>query len=115
VDEMGGARGTYGGHTNAYRILVWKPEGMRHLEGQCIDEMIILKLISKIGWEGMHWINLAQDRDKSWACVNTVMKLQDPENVGSLLTTCETRRLSGRTLVYGVNYLGIIFYVLYTM
>ena len=25
------------------------------------------------GWEGMYWIDLAQDRDKLWAVVNMVM------------------------------------------
>ena len=32
--------------------------------------------IKEIEWEGMDWINLAQDRDKWQAVVNVVMKLQ---------------------------------------
>jgi hypothetical protein len=28
--------------------------------------------------EGMDWIDLAQDRDRWWALVNSVMKLQVP-------------------------------------
>jgi hypothetical protein len=31
-----------------------------------------------LGWGGMDWIDLAQDRDQWWALVNTVMNLQVP-------------------------------------
>jgi hypothetical protein len=30
------------------------------------------------GWDGMHWINLAQDRDQWRALVNTVMNPRFP-------------------------------------
>jgi hypothetical protein len=30
----------------------------------------------EIGWDGMDWIELAQDRDKCRALVNTVMNLR---------------------------------------
>jgi hypothetical protein len=32
--------------------------------------------LKEIGWEGIHWIHLAQDRDMWWAVVNTMKKLQ---------------------------------------
>jgi hypothetical protein len=32
----------------------------------------------EIGWAGMDWIDLAQDRDKCMALVNTVMNLRVP-------------------------------------
>jgi hypothetical protein len=34
--------------------------------------------LRKIGWGGMDWIDLAQDRDRWRALVNTVMNLQVP-------------------------------------
>ena len=31
--------------------------------------------LKEIGWESVDWIHQAQDRDKYWAVVNTVMNL----------------------------------------
>jgi hypothetical protein len=41
---------------------------------------LILKwiLLREIGWDGMDWIDLAQDRDQWGAPVNTVMNLRVP-------------------------------------
>jgi hypothetical protein len=50
---------------NAYRILVGKPEGKRPLgrpRRRWVDN-IKLNLI-EIGWGGMDWIDLTQDRDQ---------------------------------------------------
>jgi hypothetical protein len=42
--------------------------------------------LREIGWGGMSWIDLAQDRDQ-WrrTLVNTVMNLRVPQNVGDIL------------------------------
>jgi hypothetical protein len=64
---------------NAYRILVGKPEGKGSLgrpRRRLVDD-IKMDLI-EIGWNGMDWIELAQDRDQWRALVNTVMNLQVP-------------------------------------
>jgi hypothetical protein len=34
--------------------------------------------LREIGWDGMDWINLAQDMDERRTLVNTVMNLQVP-------------------------------------
>jgi hypothetical protein len=34
--------------------------------------------LREIGWDGMDWIKLAEDRDKRRALVNTVMNLRVP-------------------------------------
>jgi hypothetical protein len=65
--------------SNAYRILVGKPEGRRPLERprrRWVDN-IKMDLID-IGWDGIDWIDLAQDRDQWRALVNTVMNLRVP-------------------------------------
>jgi hypothetical protein len=52
-----------GTRRNAYRILVGKPEGKRPLgrPGHTWEDNIKIDL-RKIGWGGMDWIDLAQDR-----------------------------------------------------
>jgi hypothetical protein len=64
-----------GKRKNAYRILVGKPEGKRPLgRPRCRWEDNIRIYLREIGWGGMDWIHLAQDRDQWRALVNTVMK-----------------------------------------
>ena len=62
----------------ADRVLVGKPEGKRPLvrPKHRWEDNINMDL-EEVGW-GMDWINLAQDRDKWQALVNTVMNLQVP-------------------------------------
>jgi hypothetical protein len=69
-----------GGKRNAYRILVGKPEGKKPLgrpKRRWVDN-IKLDLREKMGWDGMDWIDLAQDTDQWRALVNTVMNLRVP-------------------------------------
>jgi hypothetical protein len=42
----------------------------------------------EIGWDGMVWIDLAQDRDQWRALMNTVMNLRVPRNTGKFLSSC---------------------------
>jgi hypothetical protein len=37
--------------------------------------------LREIGWDGMDWIELAQDRDQWRALMNTVMNLWVPQNL----------------------------------
>jgi hypothetical protein len=41
-----------------------------------------------MGWGGMDWIVLAQDRDRRRALVNTVMNVRVSRNVGKFLSSC---------------------------
>jgi hypothetical protein len=44
--------------------------------------------LGEIGWDGMHWIDLAQDRNQWRALVNTVMNLRVQLNAGKFLRGC---------------------------
>jgi hypothetical protein len=60
---------------NAYTILVGNPKGKKPLgrpRRRWVDN------IKEIGWDGMDWIDLAEDRDQWMAFVNTVMRLRVP-------------------------------------
>jgi hypothetical protein len=62
---------------NAYRILVGKPEGKRPLGRPRCRWVDNIKIdLREIGWDGMDWIELVQDRDQWKALVNTVMNLR---------------------------------------
>jgi hypothetical protein len=63
----------------AYNILVGRPEGRRSLgrPRRGWEDNIRMDL-GEIGFEDVDWINLAQDRDRWRALVNTVMNLRVP-------------------------------------
>jgi hypothetical protein len=64
---------------NAYRILVGKSEGKRPLgkpRHRWMDN--VLMDLREIGWGGMDWIDLAQNRDQWRAVVNTVRNIRVP-------------------------------------
>jgi hypothetical protein len=64
---------------NAYRILVGKPEGKRPLGRPRRRWVGNIKMdLREIEWDGMDWIDLAEDRDQWRDLVNTVMNLRVP-------------------------------------
>jgi hypothetical protein len=64
---------------NVYRILVGKPEGKIPLGRPTHRWEDNVKMdLREIGWGGMDWIPLAQDRDQWRALVNMVMNLWIP-------------------------------------
>jgi hypothetical protein len=53
---------------NVYRLLVGKPEGERPLGRPRCRWVDNIKMdLLEIGWGGVDWSGLAQDRDK-WSC-----------------------------------------------
>jgi hypothetical protein len=78
-DELGRTYSTKRKKRNAYRILVGKPEGKRphgaprrrYVDNVSMD-------LGEIGWDGVDWIDMAQDRDQWRAPMNTVMNLRVP-------------------------------------
>jgi len=39
----------------------------------------------KEGWKGLDWINVAQDRDRFWAVMNTIMNFPFPKKCGEFV------------------------------
>jgi hypothetical protein len=76
---MGRSCSRHGAKRNMCRILVGKPKGKRplgRLRRSWVDN--IKMTLREIGWRGMDWIDLVQDRDQWKALVNTVMNLRIP-------------------------------------
>jgi hypothetical protein len=69
----------HGGGADVYRILVWRPEGKRSLgrPRRRWEDNIKMDL-REIGIDGANWIQLAEDRIRFGAFVNTVMNLRVP-------------------------------------
>jgi hypothetical protein len=62
-----------------YNILVGRPEGRRPLGRSWRRWEDNIKMdLREIGFGDVDWINWAQDRDRWWAVVNTVMNLRVP-------------------------------------
>jgi hypothetical protein len=93
-----------GAKRNAYRILVGKSEGRRPLGRQRRRWMDNTKEdLREIGWRGMDWIDLAEDREQWRALVNTVMNLRVPQNAGNFLNNCTTCGFSRRAQLHEVS------------
>jgi hypothetical protein len=67
---------------NAYRILVGKPEGKRPLGRPRRRWVYNIKMdkmdLREIRWDGVDWIDIAQDRVQWRSLVNTVLNLRVP-------------------------------------
>jgi hypothetical protein len=75
-DKIGSACGTHA-EKNAYRILAQSTGGKRQLRRHRQEDIIKIG-IRKIGWDGMVWIDLAEDKDHRRALVNAVINLRVP-------------------------------------
>jgi hypothetical protein len=64
---------------NAYRMLVGESEGRRPLgkpRRKWVDD--IQMDLREIEWDGVDWMDMAQDRDQWRALVNTVLNRRVP-------------------------------------
>ena len=64
---------------SVYRVLAEKLEEKRQLgksRSRWVDNIKIY--LQEVGWGSMAWIDLAQDRDRGLALVNSVMNLRVP-------------------------------------
>jgi hypothetical protein len=65
--------------------------------------MIIINIkmdLREIGWGGVDWIDVAQDRDQWRALMNTIMNLRVPSNAGSFLSSCTIGGFSRRARLH---------------
>jgi hypothetical protein len=76
---------------------VGKPKGKSTL-GRPVHRWVdnIKMDLREIGWDGMDWVDVAQDRDQWRVLLNTVMNLQVPLNAGKLLHGCTIGSFSKR-------------------
>jgi hypothetical protein len=111
---MGWSCSTNGEKRNVNRLLVGKPKrkrSLRRLRCRWLD--IINTNLEEVGWMGIHWIGLWQDRDKRRALVNAVMNLCIPLSAGRLLSGCTTGGLLSSVQLHGVSYERIEFHGLH--
>jgi hypothetical protein len=95
---------TNGEKRNAYRLLVGNPDGKRPLgrpRHRWVDN--IGTDPGEIGWGGVDWIGLPQDREKRRAVVNSVMNLRVPKNAGELSSGFTTGGLSNSAQLHRVS------------
>jgi hypothetical protein len=86
---MGKAYSTKWARRNVYRILAGKPEGKRPLGRTRRRWVANIKIdLREIGYDGVDWIDMAQDRPQWRVLVNTVLNLRVPRNAGKFLSGC---------------------------
>jgi hypothetical protein len=82
---------------NAYMILVGKPEGKRPLgrpRRRWVDN--IKMNLREIGWDGVDWMDIAQDRHLDGSCEHGI-EPPGSQNAGKFLRACTIGGSSRRT------------------
>jgi hypothetical protein len=75
---MGGVSSTVGGRREVYKVLVGKPERKPRRRWEHDIKMNLQEVGFGEWGGGVAWIDLAEDRDRCRALVNTVMNLGVP-------------------------------------
>jgi hypothetical protein len=89
---------------NAYIVLMRKPEGKRPLGIRRRTWVDNIKIdLREMGWGGMDWIDLAEDRDQWKALVSTVMNIRVAYNFRKFLSSCVTGIFSRRAQFHEVR------------
>jgi hypothetical protein len=100
---MGVACSAYGWR-GVLRVLVGKPYGQRPLGRPRRRWEDSFKMdIQEVGCGGMEWIELARDRDRWRALVNSVMNLRFQLNMGNFVTSCKLVSYSRKAVLHGVS------------
>jgi hypothetical protein len=101
---MGRACSLNGEKRKAYTVLVGKQE-IKRLQARprrrWVDNTKVDLRV--IGWDGIDWIDLAEDRDQWRSLMNTVMKLRVPYNFGKSLSSFTTCGFSRTAHLHGVS------------
>jgi hypothetical protein len=91
---------------NACRLLLRNPEGKRSLRKRRRRWTDNSKMdLGEVGWVGVGWIGLVQERDKWGALLNGLMNLRVPQTVGKLSSGYTTCDLSSSNQFHRVNWL----------
>jgi hypothetical protein len=93
-----------GENRNAYRLLVGKPEGKRPLgrpRRRWVDNIRLD--LGEVGWGDVDWIDLAKDRNRWRALVNSVLNLRVPRNAGKLSSGLTSSGLSSSVHLHIVS------------
>jgi hypothetical protein len=97
-----------GEERNAYRSLVWNPEGRRSLgKPRCRWVVNIRMDLGEVGWGGVDWISLTQDRDKRRARVNVVLNLRAWLNAW-LKCRVATQLVASRVVPKSIELFGLL-------
>jgi hypothetical protein len=71
------------------------------LKRKDIRKVVLKRILNRMC--GVDWIHLAQDRDKCWALVNTIIDFGFHKRQGTFLARSATVRFSIKALLYGVS------------
>jgi len=75
------------GRKGAYRVVVGIPEWKRTLARPRLRWEDNIKMnLEEVGWGGMGWIDLDQDRDGCQALFSAVVNFRFPQSAGNFLT-----------------------------
>jgi hypothetical protein len=101
---MGGPCSTNGEKRNAYKLLLGKPEGKRPLgrpRRRWVDNIRID--LGEVEWGDVDWIDLAQDRNRWRALVNSVLNFRVPRNSWKLSSGLTSSGLSSNAQLHIVS------------